>query len=139
MGVVTDVFTYLEAQGVAGGSTEWALLRRRVMDQEVTDQLVVVTEDGGGAPEIAESPGIGDSALKDLGVQVLVRGNPWDGDSSLTKAVEVFDTLHGLLDTLVGATTYLRVKAQTGEPVFVGFDERGRPQHTLSFLLLASV
>lgn len=139
MGVVSDVFTYLEAQGVAGGSTDWDLLRRRVADKDVTDQLVVLTEDGGGVPEIAESPGIGDSALKDMGVQVLVRGNPWDGDSSLTKAVEIFDTLHGLLDTLVGATTYLRVRAQTGEPVFVGFDERGRPRHTMSFLLLASV
>lgn len=139
MGVVSDMSTYLEAQGLAGGSTGWDLIRRRVMDEPEDNQLVVLTEDGGAAPEISEAFGIGDSALKDPGVQVLVRGNPWDGDSSLAKAVEILDALHGLRDTLIGATTYLRVRSQTAEPVFVGFDERSRPQHTLSFLLLASV
>jgi hypothetical protein len=140
MGVVSDVFAFLEAEGLAGGSTAWTLLRRRVMDSPAENQLVVVTEDGGPRPEIPALDGsMGDSAFKDSGVQVRVRGEPWDGDSCATKAQEIFDALHGKRNIVVGSTEYLRVRAQTAEPLFIGFDEQGRAQHTMSFLLLASL
>ena len=139
MGVVADVYSYLEAQGLAGGSTDWALVRRRLVDDPAVDQLVVLTEDGGLAPEIAESSGIGDSALQDTGIQVMVRAGPWDGDAGAAKAQEILDALHGLRDTTLGATTYRRVRAQTPEPIFLGFDDRGRPRHTMSFYLLSDL
>ena len=140
MGAVQDVYDYLEAQGVAGGSTGWTLLRRRMMDDPAEDQAVVVSEDGGLVPEIFETFGIGDSALKDIAILVTVRAAPWQTDDSHAKADDIYDALHGLLHTVVGATTYLRIRAQTPEPVFSGYgDDRGRPRHTIGFMLLADV
>jgi len=140
MSAVQDVYDFLLAQGLAGGSTEWGLVRRRIADSpQLANQAVVVTEDGGYPPEIPSSVGIGDSAMKDIGVQVLVRGEPWDGDGSLAKAVEIYDALHGKRRITLGSVEYLRVVAQTPEPVFLGFDETGRPRHTTSYLLLVEV
>ena len=134
MSVVDDVYAYLEDQGIAGGSTEWDISRRREMDSPMADQLVVVSEDAGvGDPEMPASP-----AEFDIGVHVTVRGVAWDGDSSAAKALEIHTALHGLLDTEVGSTTYIRVRARTTEPVFVGFSENGRPSHTVACLLLTN-
>lgn len=136
MGAVDDLYAYLVAEGLAGGSTGWPLYRRRMTDDPVPDQVVVVTENGGGVPELPSEVGIGDSALADPGVQVAVRGKAWDGDASASKAAEIFAALHGQFGVTMGSTTYLRVQAQTPEPLFIGFDARGRPQHTCSYLLL---
>ncbi len=141
MGVVSDVYTYLVDEGLAGGSTEWALTHRRKMTDVATgvgDQLVVLTEDGGASPEIAESAGIGDSALMDPQVLVTVRAGAWDGDASFDQAQAIHDALHGQRNITVGSKTYLRVRALTPEPVFSGFDDKGRPEHTISFALLSA-
>ena len=139
MSAVDDVYAYLEDQGIAGGSTEWDLSRRREMDSPVADQLVVVSEDASQTePEMPASSGIGDSAEFDIGVHITVRGEAWDGDSSAAKALEIHTALHGLLDTEIGSTTYIRVKARTAEPVFIGFSDNGRPSHTVAFSLLAN-
>lgn len=143
MGVVADLYDYLEAQGIAGGSTDWSLLRRRDMDEPAMQQLVVLTEDGGPAPEFPADTGIGDSAMQDSGVMVTVRGEPHDGDSSADKAAEIFAALHGQRDIVLGnasgSVQYYRVSAVTAEPVFIGFDERERPRHTIAFRLLHDV
>jgi len=139
MGAVQDVYDFIEAEGFAAGSTEWDLRRRRLMDELTKDQLVVVTEDGGPSPEIPDDSGIGDSAFQDIGVLVTVRAKAWDGDSGLNKASDIFDAMHGKHDLVVGSTTYLRVRAQTPEPVFVGFDDKGRPRHTVALLLLTPI
>jgi hypothetical protein len=138
MGVVQDVFDYLEAQGITAGSTEWEMTRRREMDEPAEDQLVVLTEDGGPAPEMKASEGIGDSATHDPGVHVLVRAAQWQSDDSFAKALEIYEALHGLLDvTLVsGSDTYMRIRARTAGPIFIGFDAQGRPRHTIAFSLL---
>lgn len=109
------------------------------MDAPAKDQLVVVTEDGGPLPEIPETEGMGDSAFGDIGVLLTVRAAQFDSDASETKAADIFDELHGKRDLTMGATTYLRVRARTPEPVFAGFDDQGRPQHTLAFMLLTPI
>jgi len=139
MSVVSDVYAYLEAQGLAGGSTGWTLVRRRLMDAPAEDQLVAVQEDGGLAPESAASAGIGDSAMQDIGVQVMVRAVPWDGDACAAKAQAIFAALHGQRDITLGSTLYYRVRALTPEPIFLGFDDRGRPRHTISFYCLTDL
>jgi hypothetical protein len=137
---VDDVFAYLEAQGIAGGSTGWDCKRRRMMDgQGSSDQIVVLQEDGGPAPEIKVADGIGDSAMKDAGVLVTVRATQWKSDDSRSKAQAVFDALHGKIAAMIGSRTYLRVAALTPEPVWIGFDEQGRPRHTIAFRLLAEM
>lgn len=139
MSGVADVYTFLETQGLAGGVTGWDLLRRRVMDTPSLDQSVVVLEDGGFEPELPADEGIGDSALGDPGVIVQVRGKAWDGDASFAKAQAILAALHGLRNVALGgsgADVYLRVRAMTSEPVFAGFDDQGRPMHTVGLRLL---
>jgi hypothetical protein len=108
-------------------------------DAPAENQLVVVTEDGGSEPEIsvpASPGGIGDSALHDIGVLVTVRAGPWDGDASAVKAQEIFDALHGQRSITLGSMPYMRVRARTPEPIFAGFDDNGKPRHTIAFMLL---
>jgi hypothetical protein len=140
MGIVADVHAYLGTLSpeVIDGSTEWPSVRRRVNDA-LGHQLVVITEDGGLEPETPAATGLGDSALAEPAVQVRVRGEPWDGDGALAKAQEIYDALHGLLGATMGSTHYMRVKAQTPEPVFIGYDEKGRPEFTVSFRAQRSV
>lgn len=128
--LVDDVQAYLEAEGITDGSTSWPSVRRRLHDG--SDQLVVITEDGGPTPEIG-APGVRSASLKDPAFQVRVRATAWDGDASAAKAQEIFDALHGRLKLEMGEGRYLRVAAQSPEPVFIGYDERGRPEHTISF------
>lgn len=138
MSVVDDVFHYLEMNGLAGGSTDWTLLRRRMVDDPAHDRCVVVNEDGGVAPEFGAAEGIGDSAMRDPAVMVTVRAAEWDGDASQAKGEEVRAALHGLRDVtlgLGGSPRYYRVRAQS-ELIFAGFDPQGRPHHTISFRLL---
>jgi len=134
MGLVEDLGSYLLAEGLVD-DVDWTLVYRNMSD-EVPDKVVVLTEDGGPDPEIPADAGIGDSAMKDLGIQVMVRGAPWASDETLAKAVEILGSLHGMLNVTLGSTEYLRVIARSGEPAFAGFDERGRPHHSASFLCL---
>lgn len=131
MGLVADVQAYLEAQSLIGGATGWASIRRRIFDD--VDQLVAISEDGGSPPEMQATAGIGDVALEDPAVQIYVRGEPWDGDSAETKAGQIFAALHGQTDIDLNGTTYVRVAARTSGPIFLGFDESGRPELTISF------
>jgi len=141
---VDDVFTYVgpsPGQGLAGGVTGWTLARRRMADPPTfTDQAVVISEDGGPPAEIKAGSGIGDSAIQDAGVMVTVRAGAWNGDASKNKAAAILAALHGLrnVQLVSGGTTYHRVRALTPEPVFAGFDEGGRPRHTIAFRLLAA-
>jgi hypothetical protein len=131
---------HLQAQSpeIIDGTSGWASVRRRVNDA-LGDQLVVITEDGGFEPETPSPTGIGDSALKEPAVQVRVRAGPWDGDAAVAKAQEIFDVLHGLLRTEMGYGFYMRVKAQTAGPVFIGFDTKNRPEVTVSFRAVQAV
>lgn len=136
MPVVEEVYDYLEAQGLAGGSTEWGLIRRLLDDGD--DQVVVVQEDGGPRSEMPADAGIGDAALGDVGVLITVRGAASDSDASLGKAAAIRSALHGLrgIYLVSGGELYLGVRALTPEPVFAGFDETKRPIHTIGFRFL---
>lgn len=139
MPTVNDVSSFLEQEGLVGGSSGWDVVRRRLSDQPIPDQVVVVSEDGGPPPEIPADEGLGDSALADRGVLVTVRAAAWDSDASSEKASAILTALHGLRSTTVGSTLYYRVRALTSEPVFAGFDNAGRPVHTIAFRLLAAL
>ena len=143
MGVVADVQTYLEAQGIIGGVTGWKSLRRAIVDgpgdlPSDFDQMVSIREDGGFAAEVKAAQGIGDAAIGRPAVLVTVRAKKADGDASGAKAQEIFSALNSLIGT-IGDGSYLVVNARTSEPVFVGFDERGRPLHTIGFVLMISL
>lgn len=133
---VADVFAYLTAQNLIGGATGWVGFKRRLVDTPA--KTVVVQEDGGSMNEQPSSAGIGDSALKDPGVLVTVRADPWDGDASFAKAQAIRAALHGLRSVPLtpGGDVYFGISALTPEPIFAGYDENGRPLHTISFRLL---
>lgn len=132
MSVVADVQAYLEAQTLIGGATGWGSVRRLVHDQ--TDKLVVITEDGGPQSPIDAASGLGSGAVDQIGVQVLVRGEPRDSDAAQAKADAILEQLHSLKDESLNGTVYIAVRSRTPEPVFFGFDGNERPQFTTSFL-----
>lgn len=140
MSAVAEVYEYLIANGVQETNT-WDVIRRRLTDAPVRDRVVVVAEDGGLPPETKAASGIGDAALADVGVHVTVRAEEWNSDASAAKAQAVLDLLHGLhaVQLVSGGTRYLRIAAQTAEPVWVGYDEKNRPLHTVAFRLLAEL
>lgn len=135
MGLVSDVQTYLAAQSLVDGTTGWPSKRRHVSDHDTEiAQLVVVTEDGGPVPTHDAVSGLGSAATSVPGVQVFVRGKPFEGDAAFAKAQAIHDALHSLKDTEMGDATYISVQARTPEPVFIGYDDKQRPQFTISFL-----
>lgn len=141
-GAVDEVFSFLNAQALAGGSTGWGLVRRHMLDDKRgPNQLVMVTEDGSTQPEQPAAEGIGDAAMGDPGVLITVRGEPQDGDSSYAKAEEIRTALHGLRSTTLvsGGEFYFRIRSLTAEPVFAGFDDQQRPLHTVGIRLLRLV
>ena len=143
MGVVDEVFEFLEDEGVSGGATGWKTFRRRIPDEGPgSDQCIAIAEDGGTQPEMSAQSGMGDSAMADTGVFITVRAEAWDGDASFAKAQEIWSALHGLRDVVLGGSgsaTYFRVRALTSEPVFAGYDDQGRPRHTIGFRFLKLV
>lgn len=132
MSLVDDVQDYLADASLVDGATGWASVRRRVNDQ-MGDQLVVLTEDGGLEPETPSESGIGSATFREPAVQVRVRAAAWDGDAAYAQSQAIYDLLHGARNVTMGSTFYHRVKAQTASPVFIGFDEQGRPEYTTSF------
>lgn len=138
-GVVSDVFSALVLFGLAGGSTGWDIIRRKDMDEHTQDRLVVLSEDGGTAPEMATTSGIGDAALGDPAVLLTVRAGASDSDASAAKAADIILLLHGQRNVVLGSTLYYRIRTRTLEPIFAGFDDKGRPRHTISFQLLRDV
>lgn len=134
MSAVDDVRSWLVAQGLVEGSTGWTCTRRRVHDG--SDRLVVLTDDGGSPPTgVTSTSGLGEAVLLDEGVQVRVRAEEWDADAAQTKAAAIFADLNGASGTL-GDTTYMRVVAQTSQPIFIGYDDRGRPEFTVTFSMM---
>lgn len=137
MSVVADLQSYLATVGLVDGSTGWTSVRRVMHDE--ADRIVALTEDGGLPAELPAAAGIGEGAWGDLGVQVSVRAEQFNSDASYAKAKEILDQLHGLTDANIGSGHYHRVSALTTEPVYLGLDETSRPEHSVSFRLLATV
>lgn len=130
----SDVYDYLVAQGLVGAG--WTIVMRKIMDDPALDQLIVVSEDGGTA-EMPAASGIGSQVIADKGVLITVRAKDSESDVSFAKANAILVAMHGLRDVqLVVGSLYLGIRALTPEPVFAGFDDRGRPLHTVALRLL---
>lgn len=134
---VDDVQMFLSENGITDGSTDWPSVLRMMHDE--SDRLVVITEDGGPAPELPAAAGVGDSALADVGVRIVTRGSIDEIEEAQAKAQEIFDALHGQLNTTLGYTPYLRVRAFNAHPYFVQWDDRRRPVFSSAFRLARRV
>lgn len=132
MSDVANVVGYLAALDIVDGSSDWTSVRGTLYDG--TDRLVAVRNDGGGTPEIGAAEGLGSAAFRDPRIHFTIRGEPHDRDATEDKAQEIFDALHGLMDTTMGAVRYERIVAET-TPIEVGQDGNERPIHTVAFRL----
>ena len=130
MGAADDVQAYLAANSLVDGGTGWPSVLRRVHDE--TAKLVIITEDGGPVPQIPRAQGIGDVAMGEPGVQIMVRGEPWKSQDTMDQGQAILDLLHGLAGETIGSTDYIGVYSQTPEPIFLGFDEKHRPRCTVN-------
>lgn len=137
MSLIDDVQAHLQSEGLIDGTTGWPSFRRRLFDgtaQAPINRQVVLTEDGGVIPESPSPAGsMGDSARGEAGIQIRVRGEPWDGDGAAAKIEAIYRHLHGLQRVTLGANYYIRVYALTSGAIFLGFDDRSRPEFTWSF------
>lgn len=132
MGLVADVQDYLIEQGLVDNLWPSAWLRH-----DESDQLVLITADGGPQMEIARASGIGSAALMRPAVLITVRGEHRDADGPYTKILAIRDALHGLADVVMGSTTYMLVRARVPEPAGPMLDDSGRPEYTMSFIATA--
>lgn len=131
-----DVYTHIASQNLAGGATGWGLSRRNVIPEP--HALVVVSEDGGLPAEVHQDEGVGDAAQMSPVVQIRTRGEPQRSDAPADKALAIRDELVGARRMFNG-TPYMRVTALTPEPVYIGLDEKARPEFTISFRCLRRV
>lgn len=129
--LVGDLQTYLRAQGFVDGSTEWVSARHQPHDGQ--DRLVVLSADGGPAPEVGASAGLGSAAARSPGVQVLCRGRAGKGDEAEAKARQILDHLNGRTGVTMDGTYYWGVETVASDPIAVGADDNNRPQFTVSF------
>ncbi len=111
-----EIAQHLDDQAVTGGATGWEARTGRLTESQ--DQLVLVTETAGEAPEAG-------SDLERPGFQVLVRGAVDGVTAARAKADEILGQLHRFIGT-AGGKPYVGVLA-TGQPFIVAWDDRKRP------------
>lgn len=141
MSQVEDFQLYLQDRGIIDGSSGWPSVKRVVHDgtkANPVNRLVILTEDGGFAPEVPSFTGIGDAAFEWPNVQVRVRGAKGEGVDAYAKMAEIKDALHGRRNETVGYTHYIRIKALSGI-LYIGIDDKERPEFTLSFQAWKSI
>lgn len=129
--LVNDLQTYLQAQGLVDGDTEWVSTRHQPHDGQ--DRLVTIAADGGPSPEVGASQGLGSAAARTPGVQVRCRAEAGNGDAAETKAREILDQLAGRTGVTMDETYYWGIEAVTSDPLPVGADDNNRPEFSISF------
>jgi hypothetical protein len=132
---VRDLQAYLMAEGLIDGSSGWPSSRSGAHDD--SERLVVFAPDGGSSPEIPAVSGIGDTAMQDPAVHVTVRGAVGERDEAEEAMEALRFAAHGKTSTSMGSILYFRVAARS-EPVMY-FDDRNRPNFTVSFRMMSLV
>lgn len=132
MGAVKDVYDWLGAEGLVGST--WVVIERTRTDN-IQNRVIVVVEDGGPEPEVGADSGIGSAAMAFPGVLLRFRGEPGQAIEVQEKAQDIQNRLHGLRGVDIGDNHYLEVRVLTSEPIFVGFDEKKRPEFTVALRL----
>ena len=125
MALLDDVAAFLDAQGVTGGATGWTAFKSFVPPSP--DQVVVVTETGGGEPDQTDG-----DRFEEITFQVRVRGAPMDYAGARAKAREVYLALN---DAALGAD-YVYCYATQAGPAPLGYDSNDRPELTWNFRAL---
>jgi hypothetical protein len=122
--LLDDIANRLEADGVGGGSDDWAIVKGALMPSPV--RQIAIVETGGDVP----FNGRADTQGYDYPTfQVFIRAPKYEYAEGRAKAQEAYDSLH--LGNLGAA--YVDCMATMSAPVFVGFDEDERPGWVQNF------
>ena len=118
--------------GIAGtGATgSWNIYYDRGDLPTNPDQVILITETGGMAPELLHD---GNYDINPS-MQVRVRAKPKDYATGIGKAEAILTLLHGKANVTIGSTSYKLIRAQSS-PLYLGNDERGRHEWTVNFLI----
>lgn len=126
MALLDDIANVLEANGVGGGSDEWAIVKGALMPTPI--KQIALIETGGYAPTNESVQGYDYPTF-----QVIARTVKYDYQEGRAKMQEIYDALH--LSDLGGG--YVDCMAVQSAPMFVGFDKDEQPNWSLNFRAMA--
>lgn len=124
--LLDDIADYLQAQGI--GTVGGDIHKGFLPDQP--DNLVAVFEYAGSPMELTmcDSP-----VVERPGLQVRVRNRTYPAAKAKIEAV--VDALHGLAETVLGATRYLLIRANQS-PASMGRDASNRSELVVNFTVI---
>ena len=125
---VLNLYEWLQTQSVDAG---WTVIVAGENDN--TDRILVLMDEGGPVPPPPATEGIGQGAVSSPTIQVRGRGEPWKRTDLMQVMLDVFNILHGTVDVDMNGTRYIGVLAQTAAPIFLGYDDKHRPEMTMTF------
>lgn len=75
-----------------------------------------------------------DTGVARPGIQVLVRGKPYDLKNAEDKAYAIFGALANKREVTLGAASVVQIQATQSAPFYIGMDEANRPIYSMNFL-----
>lgn len=126
--VEADVAGYLDTAGITGGATGWTAMIGELPPDP--DQVIVVTESGGGIREPA-------LAFERPSFQLLVRGAKRETSGTArrdarAKLSAAIAALHGQTELVLSGQRYAWIWTQGGA-LALPYDTQGRPAFTQNF------
>jgi len=121
--ILDDLASYLNQQGIG---TVGQNIFKGILPEE-PDTIIALYESGEGAESHLESN------VDKQGITAIVRGS--DYSVARVKADEVYKTLHGLSNVVLGSTRYLLIKAG-GPPKLLAYDLNKRAQFLITFQVI---
>ena len=91
------------------------------------DECVCLYDYGGASPH--PDPNMVDRNPR---VNIRIRGDIGDYPGSYSNALSIISTLHGKHNEIKNSTRYISIFA-TSEPLWLGYDEKQRPQWSINF------
>ncbi len=128
--ILDDIASHIIANSTLTlGGTSGTLALTRMLDSQ-PDQVTVLYETGGAAPEHSFSTGDGSEAVYEKpSIQALTRSGSYQG--ARRQAETVYTVLDGAQGT-IGGTRYLSISALQS-PFSIGTDEQGRHLVSVNF------
>jgi hypothetical protein len=123
MGMVQDITTYLQTQGVGTKGTDLFYAHMPDSAESTYDNVVCCFEYEGEPTETSgeERPGL----------HIEVRNTSYD--TAYEKIKTIRDMLDGITNTFIGGVFYQNIHATTSGPIPLGMDEKDRHKLAINF------
>jgi hypothetical protein len=128
-----DIANYLHGLAIATLGTDLFIGQLHDDQDYIPNASTVLIAISGPAPiQLHSAP---QDAYDQPGLQVRCRGAPYDFSEVNTRIHTIYTELQNVLDTTLGSTRYLGIRA-TGTPMSLGPDDQLRPIMTCSFQVI---